>query len=70
MKRKVYVQAKENCRDCHGSGETYDWVPVPFGNGNCQMPVSCGCWEDDVPEDYDERFDELIVLAAWEEIPE
>jgi hypothetical protein len=48
MKRKVYVQAKENCRDCHGSGETYDWVP--YGDTDIQMPVGCGCWEDDIPE--------------------
>lgn len=49
-----------------GSGISYEMVP--YGDTDVRMPVTCDCY--DVPEDYDERFDELVVLPAWEEIPE
>lgn len=35
-----------DCPLCHGYGELYDWVPMPFGTGNCRMPTGCDCIAD------------------------
>ena len=38
-----------DCPHCHGSGEVecVDWVPMPFGPGNCAMTTieDCDCGE-------------------------
>ena len=38
-----YITPDPNCKICHGRGEVYDWVPMPFGSGNCRMPTFCDC---------------------------
>ena len=51
----MIAHAREDCSYCHGSGQTFDWVP--YGSTNVQMPTDCDCWlegfEGD-PEDVDE----------------
>lgn len=38
--------ADPDCPYCHGQGYVIDWVPVPFGHGNCQMRTGCECLEN------------------------
>ena len=38
-----YITPNPDCKACHGEGEVYDWVPMPFGSGNCRMPTFCDC---------------------------
>ena len=33
------VHAREDCRDCHGSGTVYDYVP--YGATSVPMPSDC-----------------------------
>jgi len=37
----VTISAYEDCPVCHGDGVVYDWVPIPFGSGNCRMLSGC-----------------------------
>ena len=47
----VVLTADPECRNCRGRGEVYDFVPVPFGHGNCRMPSDCDCIYDDIDEE-------------------
>ncbi len=47
---KIILKANKYCGACGGSGRVYDWVPVPFGVGNCQMPTDCDCLYEDVDD--------------------
>ena len=40
-----------NCKTCHGTGFVTDWVPMPFGSGNCSMETFCGCVEDQLQDE-------------------
>jgi hypothetical protein len=42
---KTPLQKPIGCDSCNYTGyvESFDWVPMPFGNGNCRMPSSEPC---------------------------
>lgn len=48
------IQPKQDCPNCHGTGEVDDWVPRPFGGGSVAMPSLCSCVEEQTDEDTDE----------------
>jgi hypothetical protein len=58
---KLTVAAKAGCKFCGGEGWVVDWVPMPFGPGNCQMPSMCGCVEEQIPEDLP---DEVMIVVV------
>ena len=39
--------ADPDCIYCHGRGYVSDWVPVPFGHGNCEMRTTCECLKEE-----------------------
>jgi hypothetical protein len=49
--RHVAPGADPDCPYCHGEGYVVDWVPMPFGSGNCQMRTGCECVADDEEEE-------------------
>jgi hypothetical protein len=58
--------ADPDCPYCHGTGYVSDWVPVPFGSGNCEMRTGCECLPD--PDDDDnEKPDEDLPEEPEEE---
>lgn len=44
-------KADPNCPSCGGRGYVSDWVPVPFGSGNCEMRTGCECLPDEDGEE-------------------
>jgi len=59
----IKITPKPDCPDCNGTGEIYDYVPVPFGVGNCAMPSLCWCIEEQIPEDYEDEEIEIVYEA-------
>lgn len=53
------IKPDPNCKSCRGTGEVNDFVPVPFGVGNCAMPSLCSCIEEQIPEGYEDEEIEI-----------
>ena len=60
MSRPV-IRLKPNpaCKACKGQGEVYDYVPAPFGSGNCAMASFCDCVTAQVPKGQDDAAIDL-----------
>lgn len=48
---EVSVKPNPDCKACHGEGEVYDSVPMPFGPGSCAMPSLCDCVTEQVEDE-------------------
>lgn len=48
-----YIKPDPNCKACYGTGVVTDWVPTPFGNGNCRMETFCNCVEEQANDEDD-----------------
>jgi len=40
----TFLEAYPDCGCCHGTGETYDWVP--YGDTNVRLYSACECCID------------------------
>jgi len=56
------ITANEDCHYCHGSGTVYD--SVPYGSTTADMPSTCGCVEEQVPEEFNDFTDEIEVIPS------
>jgi hypothetical protein len=65
------IKPNPECKACHGSGEIIDFVPMPFGSGDCQMPSFCDCVIEQLQdEDADIELDLNDYYAALGPEPE
>jgi len=53
----IVLHAKGDCKACHGSGTVRDYVPTPFGSGNCAMDTYCDCAFEDLSGNVCEQLD-------------
>jgi hypothetical protein len=53
----IVLHAKDGCKSCGGSGTCRDWVPTPFGHGNCAMDTDCDCAFDNLSGDVCEQLE-------------
>ncbi len=60
------IAADPNCKACYGSGTVYD--TVPYGSTTAQMPSTCSCVEEQLPEGFNDMVDEVKVEEAMEPV--
>lgn len=53
------IKPKPGCKYCHGTGDVYD--AVPYGSTTAWLPSLCDCVCDQIPEDFDDRHDDIEV---------
>lgn len=63
MTDTLRITPRPDCKACHGYGMVYDFVPVPFGSGNCAMPSYCECVEEQIPEAAPDDVDITLVTS-------
>ena len=63
---KYNVEAKVSCKYCHGSGAVTDYVP--YGSTSVPMQTTCDCFVDNLPDDFDDDWDEVDMVVQANEI--
>jgi len=48
------IKPDPNCAMCKGTGEVFDWVD--YGSTQVKLPSLCDCVQDQIPDDFDERY--------------
>jgi len=65
------MQAKEDCPICHGTGQTFDWVP--YGSTNVRRYMECECTdeEDEVkvsPRTQADEEEHKLILGTGDKL--
>ena len=57
---KYSIRPDPSCKACHGEGTVYD--TVDYGSTTAQLPSWCECVERQIPETFDDRTDEIVII--------